>query len=110
MGGGSFNYQTIPTLIADGSLPESVLDTAVSRILRSKFALGLFESPYQAAPANNTGKLIHTPEAVALARRLDRESIVLLENKGVLPLDPKTLKSIAIIGPMAHGFMNVGLP
>lgn len=44
---------------------------------------------------------------MALARKLDRESIVLLENDGVLPLDKKKLKNIAVIGPMAHGFMNV---
>jgi beta-glucosidase len=31
----------------------------------------------------------------------------LLENNGVLPLNKKKVKSIAVLGPMAHGFMNV---
>lgn len=83
------------------------MDTAVSRILRTKFIMGIFETPYQAAPQNQWKKIIHSDKSVALARRLDRESIVLLENNGVLPLDKKALKSVAVIGPMAHGFMNV---
>lgn len=106
MGGGSFNYATIPALVESGKLNISVVDTAVSRQLRAKFTLGLFETPYLAAPANETAKLIHTPETIALARQLDAESIVLLENHdNVLPLSKSA--NIAMIGPMAHGFMNV---
>lgn len=101
------NYRAIPGLLADGTLEIDVLDTAVSRILRTKFVMGIFENPYQAAPQSQWKKIIHSDKSVALARRLDRESIVLLENNGLLPLDKKTLKSIAVIGPMAHGFMNV---
>lgn len=107
MGGGSFNYAAITELVESGKLDISIVDTAVSRQLRAKFAMGLFENPYLAAPANQTSSLIHTPENVALARQLDAESIVLLENKNsILPLS-KTAK-IAVIGPMAHGFMNYG--
>ncbi|KAL7269435.1 hypothetical protein RUND412_007907 [Rhizina undulata] len=108
MGGGSFNFQAIPGLIEDGTLDVEVLNTAVSRVLRTKFQMGLFENPYSAAPEKDWEKLIHSEKAVALARKLDRESIVLLENDGVLPLNKKSLKSIAVIGPMAHGFMNYG--
>lgn len=106
MGGGSYSFENIPALVASGELSLDVVDTAVSRQLRAKFALGLFENPYGGVSSNTTGSLIHTPENVALARQLDAESIVLLENhKQTLPLS-KTA-SIAVIGPMAHGFMNV---
>ncbi|PWW77847.1 Glycoside Hydrolase Family 3 protein [Tuber magnatum] len=108
MGGGSFNYRAIPSLLEDGTLEAKVLDTAVSRILRSKFAMGLFENPFSAAPQERWNKLIHSEEAVKLARQLDRESIVLLENNRVLPIDRGKVKSIAVLGPMAHGFMNYG--
>lgn len=68
--------------------------------------MGLFETPYPGAPANRWKDLIHTPEAIKLARDLDKESIVLLENhNNTLPL--KKNANIAVIGPMAHGFMNV---
>lgn len=109
MGGGSFNYATIPQLVSSGKLDISVVDTAVSRLLRAKFAMGIFENPYLAVPANETNKYIHTPETVALARELDAESIVLLENHDdILPLSKSA--NVAVIGPMAHGFMNVYLP
>lgn len=71
--------------------------------------MGLFENPYPGAPSSQWSKLIHTPEALSIARDLDRESIVLLENhNNTLPL--KKDGSIAVIGPMAHGFMNVSPP
>jgi beta-glucosidase len=106
MGGGSYNFQNIPDLVKNGILSMDVVDTAVSRLLRAKFAMGLFEHPYLGAPADKTASLIHTPETVALARQIDTESIVLLENHdSTLPLS-KTAK-VAVIGPMAHGYMNV---
>jgi len=108
MGGGSYNFETIPDLVASGKLSVDVVDTAVSRLLRAKFEMGLFENPYLAAPANKTASLIHTPENIALARQLDGESIVLLENYDeTLPLSKSA--NIAVIGPMAYGYMNVRL-
>ncbi|KAL2820541.1 glycoside hydrolase superfamily [Aspergillus cavernicola] len=107
MGGGSFNFRTIPQLVESGKLDIETVDTAVSRVLRSKFAMGLFENPYPGAPKKEWKNLIHTKESVALARELDKESIVLLENHDdILPLKKKG--DIAVIGPMAHGFMNYG--
>ena len=108
MGGGSFNYRKVPELIADGTLDPKILDQAVSRILTTKFKAGLFENPLVAAPKSQWNKLIHTQKSRDLARKIDRETIVLLENhNNILPLNPKKLKSIAVLGPMAHGFMNV---
>ncbi|KAJ5794652.1 Glycoside hydrolase superfamily [Penicillium paradoxum] len=107
MGGGSFNFEKIPELVKAGKLDISVVDTAVSRLLRAKFEMGLFENPYPAAPEDQWHKLINSPEAVKIARDLDKESIVLLENHDdVLPL--KKSGDIAVIGPMAGGLMNYG--
>lgn len=101
------NFKQIPKLLSEGRLDIATVDTAVSRVLRAKFEMGLFENPY--APSvthHNWSSLIHTSEAVELARTLDKESIVLLENHNhTLPL--KKGGSIAVIGPMAHGYMNV---
>lgn len=107
MGGGSYNYEKIPQMVRSGKLSQTVVDTAVSRVLRAKFALGLFEKPYQGVPDDKAKDYINTPEAIKLARDIDAESIVLLENHdNVLPL--KKSANVAVIGPMAHGFMNVG--
>lgn len=106
MGGGSYNFENIPGLVESGKLSIDTVDTAVSRLLRAKFEMGLFENPYLPAPANKTSSLIHTSASVALARQLDAESIILLENHDeTLPLSKSA--NIAVIGPMAHGFMNV---
>ena len=105
MGGGSYNYKLIPQLVKEGKLDIEVVDTAVARQLRAKFEMGLFENPYQGVSQNKTKELIHTPKAIELARRLDAESIVLLENRdATLPLRQDA--NIAVIGPMAN-FMNV---
>src|SRR5208282_1221022 len=88
--------------LREGKIPKSVLDEAVRRILRVKFALGLFEHPYAAkGPAYEA-----TPERRAAARRVADETFVLLKNDPVegagklLPLSSKIGK-VALIGPLA---------
>jgi beta-glucosidase len=108
MGGGSFNYRSIPSLVASGQLNESVVDTAVSRLLRVKFELGLFEHPYK-IPSNSSSwnNTINNAYAKHLAREIDRDSIVLLQNDAdILPIGKD--KKVAVIGPMADGWMNYG--
>jgi beta-glucosidase len=84
-------------------MPE-VLDRAVSRVLRVKFEMGLFENPY-VDPAKAT-KQVHTPANVQLAGQVARESVVLLKNdNNALPL-AKTLQRIAVIGPNADNMYN----
>jgi beta-glucosidase len=106
MGGGSYNFEMIPELVEAGKLDIKIVDRAVARQIRTKFVMGLFENPYQAIPSDATGAIIHTKESVALARKLEAESIVLLENKNkTLPLSKSA--NIAVIGPMAN-FTNLG--
>ncbi len=81
-----------------GRVPLEVIDTAVRRVLRLKFQLGLFEHPYVDAQAANVA--FQTPEQRALARQAVAESTILLTNDGVLPLAP-TVKRVAVIGPGA---------
>lgn len=92
-------YTEIPNLIAKGLLDEKYVDTAVRRILRAKFAMGLFEWQPTTEEMNQT---VNNAEHIALARTIAEESIVLMQNdKGLLPLDLSTIKSIALIGPNA---------
>ncbi|KAI1411014.1 glycoside hydrolase family 3 protein [Hypoxylon sp. FL1857] len=107
MGGGSFNFEKIPEMVESGKLPIDIVDQAVSRQLRAKFEAGLFENPFTGVAEEDQAKYINTPEVIDLARQLDAESIVLLENhSNTLPL--KKEANIAVIGPMAHGYMNYG--
>ncbi|KAI1446090.1 glycoside hydrolase family 3 protein [Annulohypoxylon stygium] len=107
MGGGSYNFEKIPEMVESGKLSMDVVDEAVSRQLRAKFEIGLFENPFTGVSVEDQTKYINTPETIELARQLDAESIVLLENHdNILPL--KRDANIAVIGPMAHGYMNYG--
>lgn len=85
-------------LVADGKVPLSRIDDAVSRILRIKFQMGLFENPWT-DPALTAQ--IGSSEHRAVARECVRESMVLLKNKGhTLPL-AKNLKHIFVVGEAA---------
>ncbi|MFT4113144.1 beta-glucosidase BglX [Silvibacterium sp.] len=89
-------YDTqLPELIRSGQVPISAVDESVRRVLRLKFALGLFEHPY----ARGTEITAAVPEHRELVRRAAEESFVLLKNDSVLPL-AASAKKIALIGPL----------
>lgn len=87
------------SLVLDGQIPESLIDESVWRVLKLKNQLGLFENPYKDANAELEAKYILCDEHRALAREAARKSFVLLENDGILPLNPNDRKKIAFIGP-----------
>src|SRR5262249_12138457 len=71
-------------------------NASVSRVLKAKFELGLFEHPF--VDTDTAARWNNAPEHRALARTAARESIVLLKNdRGVLPMS-KTVRSIAVLG------------
>jgi beta-glucosidase len=84
-------------LVKSGVVPEAVIDDSVRRVLRVKFALGLFEHPYVEAKGSDR----IAPEDLETARKAAEESFVLLKNDGgLLPLKANG-KTIALIGPLA---------
>ncbi len=105
-------YRThLPALVRSGAVPQSVLDEAVRRILRVKFALGLFDHPY--TEENDDDRKPIPPASLELARTAAEQSFVLLKNapvngKPLLPLKA-SVKTIALIGPLADdGAQMVG--
>lgn len=92
-------FENFQKLIDEKKIPLSNIDDAVSRILRIKFRLGLFDTPY--TPIVDEKQRYLQAEPKALAVKLAEESMVLLKNKGnILPIAAAT-KKIALIGPMA---------
>lgn len=81
--------------IRNGEFDEKYLDESVLRILTLKFKLGLFENPYC---KREYFKEMHSEEMVKLAREMEEDGIVLLENDGILPLDEKKAGKVAVIG------------
>ena len=100
---GGYAYPHLVAMVRQGKISEKYVDLACSRILRLKFVLGLFDGKRTFPEPEELPKLIHTPEHVALARRMAEESVILLKNeKNLLPLDASKLKSVALIGPNAN--------
>jgi len=96
---GQLYIEHLPDEVRAGRVPESVIDQAVRRILRTKFRLGLFDQP--AIDPTRTDADFPTAEARQAAREVARETLVLLQNRGdLLPVKPGT-RSIAVIGPLA---------
>ena len=100
----SLYHDHLSNLVRSGQISEAELDESVRRVLRVKFALGLFDHPYADEKKESSAMLL--PEAVALSREVAERSFVLLKNDfsasatPILPLSSE-VKSIALIGPLA---------
>ncbi|HTQ49484.1 MAG TPA: glycoside hydrolase family 3 N-terminal domain-containing protein [Candidatus Acidoferrales bacterium] len=96
--------QDLKELVAEGKVSQARINDAVSRILRVKFQMGLFEHPYTDDPALTAaiGSAAHRE----VARQCVRESLVLLKNdKSALPLS-KAIKRLVVVGGAAD---NLGM-
>ncbi|HET9954518.1 MAG TPA: glycoside hydrolase family 3 N-terminal domain-containing protein [Polyangiaceae bacterium] len=93
-------YEAAQQAVAQGLLAESEIDVVVRRILRLKFELGLFENPRAPRFAEQAAVIGCAPHR-EVALRAARESLVLLQNDGLLPLSAERLRHISVIGPNA---------
>lgn len=87
----------LESLVTEGKVSMTVVDEAVRRVLRVKFQLGLFENPY--TPVSKPAARFLLPQSLQVASDITSESMVLLKNSGILPL--QSVKKIAVVGPMA---------
>ena len=90
--------QPLLDAIESGEVELNLIETSVRRVLEMKMRLGLFEEPYV-----DTGAIpdvFNSTEPIAVSRKLAEQSIVLLQNNGVLPL-ARDVASIAVIGAAA---------
>ena len=100
----SLYHENLAQLVRSGQVPEAALDESVRRVLRVKFALGLFERPY--ADEGKEASAMLRPESLSLARIAAERSFVMLKNSAfssgtsVLPIS-NDVKRIALIGPLA---------
>ncbi|MBK8920552.1 MAG: beta-glucosidase BglX [Saprospirales bacterium] len=103
MAGGTFQ-RGLQKALAQGRVSEQQIDDAVRRVLRLKFALGLFDDPFRYLNPNRRAQTLEKPEYRQASREMAAESMVLLKNDGgLLPLDPKgPFRKIALIGPYVN--------
>jgi beta-glucosidase len=92
-------------LVNDGKVSEPLLDSLVLPVLEAKYQLGLFEHPY--VDEAKVDATLSRPEGLALERKVAGRSMVLLRNEShTLPL-AKSLKKVAVIGPLADSTHDV---
>ncbi len=96
----------VTELVKEGRIPESRIDQSVRRILTMKFRLGLFEKPF--ADENESMKIRLCDEHRATALEAARNSIVLLKNNGLLPLESGKYKRIMVTGINADDINILG--
>lgn len=98
-------YTNLCHAVQSGQMDKAVIDTAVCRVLRMKFEMGLFEHPY--VDPKIAAKTVRRKEHIELARKIAQSSITLLKNENsILPLS-KTINKVAVIGPNANNRYNM---
>lgn len=95
---------TLEKSVAEGKVSEATITNACRLILKAKFQLGLFDDPYRYMDEERATK-IFSDQNRAVARKVASESMVLLKNEGVLPLNKEA--KIALIGPLANNKENM---
>lgn len=89
-------------LVNEGALSMDVIDSRVRDILRVKFRIGIFDHPYASKEEMALAdRMVDGPGNNEVALRASLESLVLLKNDGLLPLDASSLKKVAVVGPNA---------
>ena len=92
-------YLHILEALQEGLITEEDITTSCERLFTTRFLLGLFadDCEYDRIPVTDND----TDEHAALALEAAEKSMVLLENDGILPLNPENIRTIAVIGPNA---------
>ena len=93
-------FALLPAAVEQGMVRTEALDASVRRVLEAKLRLGLFDDPY--VDPDRAREVLGDPGHRDVARVAAERSAVLLRNEdALLPLDPATVSSIAVLGPLA---------
>ena len=98
--------ESIISAVKQGKMPEERVNEACRKILEAKFRLGLFEHPL--IDVKNARKVFFNDEHKQTALKSAEESIVLLKNNGLLPLDFSKYKKVLVTGPNANSHAILG--
>lgn len=91
----------IRNLVKEGKLSMKIIDERVAEVLRVKFRLGLFDSPY-VQDTKAADKIVGADKNVDFVMDIQKQSLVLLKNEGnLLPLDKNKIKKVLVTGPLA---------
>ena len=103
--GGEKDTDVVVTLIQKNSLSIDRINKSVRRILKNKFDLGLFDNPY--VNIEEVENKVNTDRNIALGRQAQKQSVVLLKNNSILPLEKKL--SIFVDGLNTKGIDHINV-
>lgn len=97
-------YQSIMNGVRAGLISEDLLTTSCERLFTARFLLGMFDkTEFDKIPYEK----VECKEHLAVAKRAARESVVLLKNDGILPLNKDKIKTIGVVGPNANSRLSL---
>ena len=96
-----WSFEQLGKAVERGLVSEQELDETLGRNLAVRFRLGQFDPPKNVAYSAIPASAVATPENDRLALEAARQSIVLMKNSGVLPLEPSKLNKVVVLGPTA---------
>ena len=94
------SYAQLVQAVKDGLIKESDIDVAITRLMTARFELGEMDDPSQVEWNKIPYSVVDSKEHRALALRMAQESMVLLKNNGILPLNAS--KKVVVMGPNAN--------
>lgn len=100
-------YRKLGDAVKAGLIKESDIDVSLRRLFEARIRLGLFDPagtvPYAQIPFSQ----VNSPAHAAVAKQAAEESMVLLKNDGILPLQAGKYKTVAVIGPNAASLSSI---
>ena len=97
-------YQSMMDAYRAGLIDEELITTSCVRLFTTRFLLGMFdETDFDKIPYD----VVECKKHLEVAKRASRESIVLLKNDGLLPLDKSKIKTIGVVGPNANSRLSL---
>ena len=99
-----YSQPNLAAAVATGQVTPATIDLRVGNILRTLFRFGAFDRAAYPAGDNQIDKAGHD----AVAQEVEEQGMVLLRNRGMLPLNASRLKSIAVIGSVADSYKGGG--
>lgn len=105
---GNSVYSTLVEAVKKGMVTEQQIDASVKRLFTLRFKLGMFDDPSHVKYAQIKDDVLESPQHKALALKMAQQSIVLLKNaNNTLPLNKKSIKKIAVLGPNADNKISI---
>ena len=99
---GNEAYLGLKEAVEEGLITEAQIDVSLTRLMIIRMRLGMFDPADKVPFSTIDATALEAPAHKDLSLKMAQQSMVLLKNNGLLPIQKETLKKVAIVGPNAH--------